>query len=66
VRLLLPLAKRHGLSPLWLTCNPDNVASRKSCELAGAELVETVALPRDEEMYEHGDRAKCRYRIVLG
>src|SRR5262249_16653 len=41
-RLLLPLARRHGLTPLWITCDPDNRASRRSCELAGATLVEIV------------------------
>lgn len=33
-RLLLPLARQHGLRPLWITCNPDNWASRRTCELA--------------------------------
>ena len=38
MRLLLPLARRHGLQTVWITCNPDNWASRRTCELAGAEL----------------------------
>jgi tagatose 1,6-diphosphate aldolase len=41
----VPLAVRHGLSELWITCNPDNIASRRTCEAAGAELVEVVDLP---------------------
>jgi predicted acetyltransferase len=36
VRLLIPLARERGISPLWLTCDPDNIASRRCCELAGA------------------------------
>ncbi|MBN1548516.1 MAG: GNAT family N-acetyltransferase, partial [Syntrophaceae bacterium] len=36
-RLLLPLARRHGFEVLWITCNPDNLASRRTCELAGGE-----------------------------
>jgi predicted acetyltransferase len=63
--LLLPLAKSHGLSTLWITCNPDNLASRKTCELAGARLIEIVDLPEDSEMYQGGDRQKCRYRLDL-
>ncbi len=63
VLLLKPLARRHGLHPVWLTCNPHNVASRRSCELAGARLVEIIALAADEEMYQLGDREKCRYRL---
>ena len=64
-RLLLPLARSHGLKTLWITCNPDNLASRRTCELAGAEFVEIVDLPPDSEMYREGDRQKCRYRLDL-
>ncbi len=64
-RLLLPLARSHGLKTLWITCNPDNVASRRTCELAGARLVETVDLPEDTDMYQEGERQKCRYRLDL-
>jgi tagatose 1,6-diphosphate aldolase len=58
------LARRHGLEPLWITCNPENLASRRTCELAGAELVEIVDLPPDCDMYADGDRQKCRYRLT--
>ena len=29
-RLLLPLATSHHLDPVWITCNPDNWASRRT------------------------------------
>lgn len=64
-RLLLPLARRHGLDPLWITCNPDNIPSRKTCERLGAELVEIVNVPEDTEAYRAGARIKCRYRLDL-
>ncbi len=64
-RLLLPLARSHGLKTLWITCNPDNVASRRTCELAGAKFVEIVDLPEDIDMYQEGERQKCRYRLDL-
>jgi len=63
--LLLPLARCHGLNPLWITCNPDNYASRRTCELAGATFVEIVDLPEDTDMYQMGERQKCRYRLDL-
>ena len=63
VLLLLPHARKHGISPIWITCNPDNFPSRRSCELAGAKLVEIVDLPPDNPMYTIGERQKCRYRI---
>ena len=64
-RLLLPLARSHGLTTIWITCNPDNFASRRTCELAGATLVEIVDLPEDNDMYQRGERQKCRYRLDL-
>jgi tagatose 1,6-diphosphate aldolase len=64
-RLLLPLARRHGLTTLWITCNPDNIASRRTCERLGAELVEIISLPPDNDMHVRGDREKCRYRLCL-
>jgi predicted acetyltransferase len=65
VRLLLPLARKHGLQALWITCNPDNTASRRTCELAGAEFIEIVDVPEDMDMYQEGARQKCRYRLDL-
>jgi len=64
-RLLFPLARSHGLNPLWITCNPGNLASRRTCELAGAELVEILDLPKDTDLAKRGEVQKCRYRIVL-
>lgn len=63
--LLFPLARHHALNPLWITCNPDNYASRRTCELAGATFVEIVDLPGDTDMYQMGERQKCRYRLDL-
>ncbi|MGH7176718.1 MAG: GNAT family N-acetyltransferase [Tepidisphaeraceae bacterium] len=64
-RLLLPLARAHGLKSLWITCNPDNSASRRTCERLGALLVETVPIPESNILYQRGDRVKCRYRLDL-
>ena len=64
-RLLFPLAKQHGLNELWITCNPDNTASARTCELAGATLMGIVDLPEHSDMYQEGERQKCRYKIEL-
>lgn len=63
--LLFPLALRHRLNPLWITCNPDNWASRRTCEIVGARLVEIVEIPPYHEFYINGEREKCRYRVDL-
>jgi len=64
-RLLLPLARRHGMKTVWITCNPDNFASRKTALRLGATLVETVPVPPGHELYLRGEREKCRFRLDL-
>ena len=63
--LLNPLAARHGYRELWITCNPENFASRRSCEKAGAMYVDTVDVPEGTRLHELGIRQKCRYRLVV-
>jgi predicted acetyltransferase len=63
LRLILPLAGRHGFTSIWVTVDPENWASRRSCELAGATMVEVVDLPVDCEMYREGYRQRCRYEL---
>ncbi len=62
-KLILPLAKQHHITPIWITCDPDNVSSRRTCEIIGAKLVEIVEIPRDHELYKNGSYQKCRYRL---
>lgn len=63
LRLLPQLARRHGFTCLSITCEPANSGSRRSCELAGAEMIEIVGAPEDCEMYREGDRQRCRYLL---
>jgi len=63
--LLIPLACKLGLNPLWITCDPDNVGSRRSCELAGAQFVEIVDVPEDCIIHRSGHKQKCRYRLDI-
>jgi len=64
-RLLFPLAYAHGLRTLWITCDPQNLASRRTCEIAGGEYLNTVRVPKGTEMYEAGRRWVRRYRFDL-
>lgn len=63
--LLFELAKMHHLNYVIITCNPDNVASRKTCEYAGGELLELVELPEDNDMRERGETSKCIFKFAL-
>ena len=64
-RLVLPLARRHGIERIWITCNPDNIASRRTCERLGAQLLDIVPIPRDHPFRNRGETEKCRYLIDL-
>ena len=64
-QLILPLARRHSINPVWITCNPDNTPSRRTCERIGGTLVEIVEIPPELDMYHEGERFKCRYRVDL-
>ena len=61
----MPVARAHGINPLWLTCDPDNIASRRTCELAGAQFVEVVDVPANCIIGRSGHLKKCRYRLNL-
>lgn len=64
--LLFELARKHGMKELIITCNPDNIASAKTCERVGGELLETVELPMDNPMrVEDGETHKRIYRVKL-
>jgi predicted acetyltransferase len=64
-RLILPVAAAHGLNPVWITCDPDNWASRRTCERLGGTLAEIVYVPESAPAYRYGARVKCRYRLDL-
>jgi tagatose 1,6-diphosphate aldolase len=64
-RLILPLAKAHNVRPVWITCNPTNIASRRTIERLGATFVDVVPLPHNHLLRQRGETEKNRYRIDL-
>jgi tagatose 1,6-diphosphate aldolase len=64
VRLLLPVAEAIGIHPVWITCDPDNMASRRTLDLAGAEYVETVHVLQNNAIFLAGHPRKRRYRLA--
>ena len=64
-QLILPLAYTHGLKAVWLTVDPTNIPSQKTCEIIEAKYMETVRIPKDHEMYQEGARYRRRYRVDL-
>ena len=63
--LLFELAKKHHMPYVIITCNPNNQASRKTCEYAGGKLLEIAELPDWHNMREEGETEECIYRFDL-
>ena len=55
-RLLLPVAKTHGMTKLLITNDYANIASRRVCEKLGARLVCVARIPEWHELYGVGRR----------
>lgn len=62
---LRPIARRHGFSEIWITCRPDNIASCRTLEKAGAHYEGTVATPAGSDLHARGDLAMRRYRLAV-
>ncbi len=64
-KLLFGLAGRHELGYVIITCQPDNAASARTCEIAGGKLLETAEIPEDHDMYAEGKRKVRVYRFEV-
>ncbi len=64
-RLVETVARHHDLTTLWITCNPDNDASRRTCEILGCQFIEIVDVPPQTDLYQREEKQKCRYRWEL-
>ena len=64
-RLLFRQAKKHDMTRLYISCVPENAASRRTIDLAGFRYLEDLAVPPDNEMYADGKRLVRVYAIDL-
>lgn len=64
-RMIIPLAKQHGMTALWITCQPDNAASRRTIERLGAEYVGLLDVPPDYPLDAGAERRKMCFRLGL-
>ncbi|MGL5915743.1 MAG: GNAT family N-acetyltransferase [Culicoidibacterales bacterium] len=62
-QLLFELAIAHGLSEVVITCDEDNLASRKTCLVAGCKFEAIVLIPQWHDLYswERHRETTCRY-----
>lgn len=62
--ILIDLLKNYNIKEnIVITVNPNNIASRKTCEFIGCTLLDTVTVPKQHSLYVYGDHIKCRYVI---
>jgi predicted acetyltransferase len=62
-RLILPLARKHGLEQLWITCQQGNFASRRTLERLGAEPAGILAVPASYPLDAGEERQKMCFRL---
>ncbi len=60
-RLLVNLAREHNFEALYITCDPENAASRRTIEKLGGQLLGHESVPTNTDLYRRGDREKLRY-----
>lgn len=63
--LLANVARLQGFEQLWITCNPENIASVRTCEKIGAQFIDQVQVPVGSELWRRGDREKLRFLWTL-
>lgn len=64
-QLLLKVAQYHKMGKIYLTCDYDNVASYKTIEKLGANLVEEVLPPKDYIFYYEGIEIHRIYELEI-
>ena len=64
-KLVLQIAKAHKMCELILTCDESNIASYKTIEKLGAELIEIVKPPKDYFAYREDMEKQRIYKLCL-
>ena len=64
-QLVLKAAQYHKMSKIYLTCDYDNIASYKTIEKLGANLIEEVLPPRDYIFYYDGIEVQRIYELKI-
>ncbi|MGN0688608.1 MAG: GNAT family N-acetyltransferase [Oscillospiraceae bacterium] len=63
--IVLHVARFHGMDFIYLTCDKSNIASYKTIEKLGAELVEICDVPREYLGWREGMERQRVYKLCL-
>ena len=64
-RMVLEVARHHGMKSIYITCAEDNLASARTIEGLGAEQVEICQVPREYFAWYEGIPRHRIYRLAL-
>ena len=64
-QLMLKVARYHEMDKIYLSCDYDNVASYKTIEKLGANLVEEVLPPKDYIYYREDIKVHRIYELSI-
>lgn len=64
-KMILPVARAHGMEELLLTCKESNIASYKTIEGLGAKLLEIAEVPREYFAWREGMERQRVYSLPL-
>lgn len=64
-KMVLPVARAHGMEELFLTCKESNIASYKTIEGLGAKLLEIAEVPREYFAWREGMEKQRVYSLLL-
>ena len=62
---MLDVARFHGMEFIYMTCDESNIASYKTIEMLGAELVEICDVPREYFGWREDMERQRFYRLGL-
>lgn len=63
--LLFDVARANKMKEVLITCSPENLASKRTCEALGCEFIEECDVPTDHYLYRQGEPVKRIYRKIL-
>ena len=64
-KLVLEFARKLDMDYLYITCDPDNIASKKTLDKLGGEFLGNKKVPITNPIYFEGSRRKLIYRYDL-
>ena len=64
-QLVLKVAQYHKMDKIYLTCDYDNIASYKTIEKLGANLVEEILPPKDYIFYDEEMEIQRIYELKI-